>query len=200
MRKSMLFSMLAAFVIAMNAMPNAVSAQNKCLNIFNVEQPGRYSGGTYQLNDNTIIQLGLAPLWNRSIPPLTSFNFAEVKTHPDCFGGPSSLWLNTANLVINISQRKETANHINVNYCDFGGHENVSVGFSAPAQFVDEIDRIHGRQLFTVFGEPVDMAIRRGQQTRSFKEGKLIFKSEIQLSTLMVGGQELFIHSICVND
>jgi len=183
-----------------------VASAGDCLNIFQIaKEEGKFPEGQYTLDDGNIVTLSLTDFWSTSRPPTATMGFARV-VEMDCFGGPRSVQLGNISLMMHIDRNVSGSSKINVNFCDYGGHENVSARQAAPADFIDNMPNVVGKELPDENGNPVQMDVSWGQPIvnsggiQVATTGKLIFEAKEPLETIVVGGQELFIHSICLND
>ena len=168
-----------------------------CVTLSNHIPPGPFFGTTIQMDANTAIQLVPMKFWWDPATPASNPPRARMDAIP-CFGGPASLNLNNTNLVVNIIQQEPDAKIANINYCDFGGFENVSATVTSPPEYVGEIDMI-APPLSDPFGGAVDVSVSENPIPGGV-EGKLGFEPQDRYLRVMVaGGQEFYVHTICVN-
>ena len=183
-----------------------IASAGDCLNIFQIaEKEGKFPEGQYTLDGGNVVTLRLTEFWSMGTPSTPTIGNAEV-VELDCFEGPRSVQLSNISLAMQIDHNVSDSSKINVNFCDYGGHENVSARYASPADFIDNMPRVQGKELPDQNGDPVNMSVSWGQPivnsggVQVATVGKLIFEAKDPLETIVVGGQELFIHSICIND
>lgn len=184
------------FSLVVLSATGTATAANNCLNFFQELRPQQpFNGGTFAINSNASVSITLGPLWLN--PNQYTFGLSEYEEMDECFGGPGALEVNNVSLQMSFQFDPNDYSSININYCDFGGIGNVSARFINPADFIDEIEDVAGIDLPDPNGNDTAMDVR-WQQIPGGTEGKLIYKGE-DLSQLVLGGQELFVHSICLN-
>ena len=96
-----------------------------CFNLAQHIPPGPFFGAAFQVDANTTVSLTPTQFWWDPTTPASGGPNAEMVPNA-CFGGPASLNLNNTNLTIQIFQREPNVKELQLNFCDFGGFENVS--------------------------------------------------------------------------
>lgn len=191
-------NMLKTGAATLLALAIASPAAAGCLNLFQHIPNGPFGGGSFQLDANTQITIKPTEFWGPPAAPTPNMGPVEMRNLARCFGGPTALQLNNARVAIYIEQRDPDAKLVNVNYCDFGGYENVSLNERTPPDFIGEIDTVPP-QLPNANGQPENVEVRENP-IQGGVEGKLVISAESDyIREVWVGGQEFFFHSICVN-
>ena len=177
----------AAALLATLAGPAAAN----CINLFQHIPPGPFTGITIQADPNTVMILEPAKFFGPPGNPQSNFGSTEMVAQR-CFGGPEVLNLNNVNLLVTIKQKDPNVKQANINFCEYGGYENVGANHDLPPAYIGDIDAV-GPTLPNANGDPEDV-----QTVRSGDEGKLVFTSRSDyIQQMLVGGQEFFVHSIC---
>ena len=186
---------ITAAAIASATATTAAFAQ--CVTLAAHIGPGPFFGTTIKVDENTRLQLVPMKFWWDPGTPASGQLRARMVGNP-CFGGPMSMNLNNTNLVVNILQQEPNVKVANINYCDFGGFENVSSTVTSPPEYVGEIDMVGSPQT-EPFGGAVNVSVSE-QPIPGGVEGKLIFEPrERPLQVMVAGGQEFFVHTVCLN-
>ena len=73
-------------------------------------------------------------------PTKTSFGFAAYDPTQACFGGPGALAVNNVSLLMNFRFDPGEYTSVNVNFCEYGGIENISSRLINPADYIDQIE------------------------------------------------------------
>ncbi len=186
---------LTVLAFCLSVLPAA--AQVQCLDFGSVAPLGPYNGGRYELNANTNIDVGLVEYWaTRSAPE--PFGGATV-TSTSCFNGSRAVGLSNVNLAMTITQRRPDARLININFCTVGLKENISARKQRPPDYIGESRRAPQQPIPDHLGGTVTMDISGGSSTGVY-EGKLILNAPNDLQTLIYGGQEVYVVSVCINE
>ena len=187
--KNLMNSAIAGLTAATLASPVAAD----CFDLAPHIPPGPFFGTSIQVDSNTVISLTPTQFWWDPATPATSGPDATMEPN-ECFGGPSALNLNNTNLTVQISQRDPDVKQFQMNFCDFGGFENVSASPANPPAFIGDIPNVPP-VLIDAHGDPVDVLTSLAPP-----EGKLVFRATNWPITYMrAGGQEFFVHGFCIN-
>lgn len=120
-----------------------------------------------------------------------TFNLAQVDTAPVAFGSGQSMRLNNLNLEFNFSQVGFQVSQVKVEFLDLGGFENLSVNSNPNPPFAGE---------FSAAPNPIGgigLAVNTVPVTGG-TQGTLTLTG--QVDTLRIGGQELWIDNVCVQE
>ena len=197
MKKSM-------FGFAILAMSLAQSADaTDCFAIEDIARNGDFLGGTTQLNDGRQVDLQITDFWSAANPPERIPGFSEVEDEP-CFRQDRSLRLGNRSLLVTVEG--EGTQVMSFNLCDMGGYENVGAGLAQPPKFIEDLRRVNGVEVPDDEDRTVLMELRIGPgivisagATVGY-EAKLGYRAqERPLKRMLLGGQELFIASICID-
>ena len=172
---------------------SASAATAECFNLSKHFPNGPFAGGTVAI-DGWKVELKLEEFYGppNANPPTPNPGYAEMWDQ-QCFGDERALWLNNINLRILVDGEPavETAN---VNFCNYGGYSNVDVANNRPPKYIGPIMATPS-PMEDNNGNVVNVGVRG-----SNAEGKLTFEQPGgNLTNMMVGGQEFFVSSICLN-
>lgn len=154
-----------------------------------------FTTGMFETAQGTLFAVDVAPFYNSGRPVQQIGGFAEIQAAPNpCFGDKLALRMNNASVRVTILRATADTSTISFNVCDYGGHENGGVRRVNPHDFRDDLSRFNGVQLVDDFGNDVV-----GEVRSSGRDMKVAYRGKAPLVTAVMGGQELFINSICVD-
>jgi len=130
--------------------------------------------------------LSLTNFWSTTTLPAVIRDEAEVVQH-DCFENPVSLQLSNVSLKVQLTNNPDDIARININYCDFGGHENVTARDAQPADFVDDVRRLDGERLPDHRGDGVGMSLRQGPDILNSGGVRIGYEAKLENGGVKVG-------------
>jgi hypothetical protein len=120
-----------------------------------------------------------------------AFNLIEIDTAPVSFGNGQSLRLNNLNVEFDFSQVGFQVAEVTVEFLDLGGHENLSINGNPSPAYAGEFNAAPnpiGGITLVVATTPVT----GGTQGTMTLTG--------QVTTVEIGGQELWIDNVCASE
>jgi len=117
------------------------------------------------------------------------------QANPECNDNSTALFMNGSNLYITIKPLEAPVTKVEIDFCDFGGVDNVSVRHKQ-VDFIGKLIAAHGKNLPSHVGDPVRVEVNN---IRSFSWGSLgdVVIPYEDLREVVIGGEELFINRIC---
>lgn len=159
------------------------------------DEGDRFSTAVFQSAAGTVLAVDLAPFYTLGTPPQPAGGFAEIqRVGNGCFGDELALRMNNASIRVTILDPGPDNRTISFNVCDFGGHENGGARRVDPHDFRDDLSNFDGFRMEDDDGNPVI-----GETRGTRREMKVAYRARVPLRTAVMGGQELFINSICVD-
>ncbi|MDJ0613010.1 MAG: hypothetical protein QNJ29_04990 [Rhizobiaceae bacterium] len=190
-----ILKILKATTVAVLATTSVASAAQDCFHFDLRPGDSPWRGGEFILAGDQI-QMIVEP------GPITRPNGSQTQGGPEyrvvpsrCDLAADTVYTQNSNLNFFFNSNAGPITEISVNVCDFGGYENVS-GIVKEIKFVGDLPKVDGANLPTPNGSDILVNVVE-KPINGGRIAKLKFSGK-DIRELAVGGQELFINSICV--
>lgn len=168
----------------------AASAQSECVDFFQ----GQSNFDSPEIIDVVIFNTSFEKFW--TVQNNTLLGFSEFDRIDQCYDGETVFRLNNVSMHMKVEFLRETYRSVIINFCDMGGDSNISSRSIQPPDYIGDIEEADGKEIPSENGSVTNLTVST-QTIRGGVQGSLTYTGE-DLSYLVLGGQELFLHSICV--